>query len=85
MKFYAAYAIRAKAMPENIFAEFDNFEDAYKVANAALADDDDSAVYTFMDNKYYRVWALIENEMLISPGPYYMWLDNYWISLDERK
>ena len=85
MKFYAAYAIRAKAMPENIFAEFDNFEDAYKAANAALADDDDSAVYTFMDNKYYRVWALIENEMLISHGPYYMWLDNYWISLDGKE
>lgn len=85
MKFYAAYAIRKQAMPEDIFAKFDNFEDAYKAANATLVDDDDSAVYTFMDNKYYRVWALIENEMLVSPWPYYRWIDNYWISLDGRE
>ena len=85
MKFYAAYAIRKPALPEDIFAEFDNFEDAYWAAIDAEVDDDDSAVYTFMDNKYYRVWSLIKNEMLVSPGPCYMWLDNYWISLDERK
>ena len=85
MKFYAAYATRKQAMPEDIFAEYDNFEDAYKAARAARVDDDDDAVYTFMDNKYHRVWAFIGNEMLVSPWPYYMWLDNYWISLDERK
>ena len=85
MKFYAAYAIRKQAMPEDIFAEFDNFEDAYKAAYAARVDDDDDAVYTFMDNKYYRVWAFIENEMLVSPWPYYRWVDNYWISLDGRE
>ena len=77
MKFYAAYATRKQAMPEDIFAEFDNFEDARKAAYAALVDDDSCAVYIFIGN-FVRVWLMRGNQLLVSTGTDYSLINAFW-------
>ena len=80
MKYYAAYATRKQAMPEDIFAEFDNFEDARKAAHAALVVDDSCAVYIFIGN-FVRVWLMRGNQLLVSTGPDYSLMNAFWTTL----
>ena len=64
-------------MPEDIFAEFDNFEDARKAPHAALVDDDSCAVYIFIGN-FVRVWQKRGDQLLVSTGPDYSLINAFW-------
>lgn len=71
MKYYAAYAVRKQAMPEDIFDEFNNHAAASMAGLNKLTDDDDCAVFVIIDNEYYKMYRLMDGKLLASPGPYF--------------
>lgn len=56
-KFYVAYAVRKDAMPEDIRAICDTYEEAERMAYDFLCDDDDSRVWIYVDYIWYCVWG----------------------------
>ncbi len=76
-EFYAAYAIRHFVSHEDIIGEAKKtFEEAEEYANSFLCDDDDSGVFTNVDNKWYRVWGRDEKTgTLIISEEYAGWID----------
>ena len=55
MTFYAAYALRHEAGPDDIFDVFGSFEEAFDASHALLVDDDDAAVLVNRDEHWYKI------------------------------